>query len=142
MFKIPPATLSFWNRLNIAPATEAQIAEVRDLAPGPLPDDYVAFLQTYGFCRWMLIIPDRFEFERSVAGQSESRTGSVAHLETPESIARAMKHAWSDQPEMGLPCWPQGVMPVAGNAGADQVLMDFGETPGAILFWTASDDPW
>jgi len=142
VFEIPAATLSFWNRLNLAPATEDQIAAISQQAPGALPGDYVAFLRTYGFVRWMLTVPDQFTYVRRSAGGQEERSTSVAHLETPESIARKMTHAWSDQPELGLPCWPEGVMPLAGNAGADQVLFDFRGDAPSIAFWQGSGDVW
>lgn len=142
MFNIPAATLSFWNRIELKPASDDQIAEVAGFAPGPLPDDYVAFLKTYGFARWMLTVPDRFRYTSDSGGQVVSKVGSIAHLETPESMGRAMAHAWTDQPEMGLPCWPEGVLPLAGNAGPAQVLMDFrGEAP-VIRHWEPAEDPW
>lgn len=142
MFKISAATHAFWERLDIKPASAADIAEIAELAPGPLPDDYVAFLQTYGFARWMLTVPDRFTYCRADGGQEVIKVGSVAHLETPDSIARSMKNAWNDEPELGLPCWPQGVMPVAGNAGPGQVLMNFDPTPATIQYWEPAQDPW
>jgi hypothetical protein len=142
MFSIPDATQAFWSRLGLKPASEAQIIEVAGLAPGALPDDYVAFLKVHGFARWMLTVPDRFRYRQSLAGQGIERVGSITHLENPESLRRAAENAWTDQPEVGLPCWPRGVMPVAGNAGYGQILMDFTETPGAILYWEPSEYPW
>ncbi|MEM9436628.1 MAG: SMI1/KNR4 family protein [Pseudomonadota bacterium] len=142
MFSIPPATLSFWARLDIKPASDGEIAQIAALAPGPLPDDYVSFLKTYGFARWMLTVPDRFRYRKTSGGQEIVKAAAVAHLENPESIERAMKHAWSQQPELGLPCWPQGVLPIAGNAGPGQVLMDVTGSVGAIRYWEPSEDVW
>lgn len=142
MFKIPQATFDFWKRVDLMPATDAQIAEIAAVAPGPLPEDYVAFLRSYGFARWMLTVPDRFHYTRHGAGQDVTKVGSIAHLETPESIGRAMKHAWTDDPALGLPCWPKGVMPIAGNAGPGQILMQFDTAPGAIMYWEPADDAW
>ena len=142
MFTIPPVTLSFWQRLDLQPASSEQIRHISDLAPGPLPEEYQSFLETYGFARWMLTMPDRFTYSREEGGQTIAKTGSLAHLETPESIARAMQHAWQEDADLGLPCWPRGVMPVAGNAGPGQVLMDFRRQPGTILYWEPRDDPW
>lgn len=142
MFKIPAATRAFWERLELKPASASEIAEIAGLAPGPLPDDYVTFLKTYGFARWMLTVPDRFAYRRADGGQQVIKVGSVAHLETPDSIDRSMKNAWNNEPELGLPCWPQGVMPVAGNAGPGQVLMNFDTKPVNIQYWEPAQDPW
>lgn len=134
--------MAFWKRLGTVPATEDDVARITALSLGSLPRDYVEFLRTYGFVRWMLTVPDRFVYHHSAADVETTGTGSVGHLETPDSIARAMSHAWESQPELGLPRWPRGVMPIAGNAGPGQVLMDLETGAGAIRYWVPSQEIW
>lgn len=120
-FDISAATLAVWMGAGLTPATDVQIAQIRDMAGVTLPADYVSFLSTYGFASWGEGTDARFV--------SDLGGGHVSGLLSPENITFAR----------GVT--PDGYLPVASEYGGhDLVLMELVPNVGQIWHLNDSDE--
>lgn len=90
----------------------------------------------------MLTIPDRFEYRLNEGGQETVKEGSITHLWPVEMISRMMEFGRVDDPENGLPQYPENMFPIGGTAGQDMILLELSPQKGRIWYWPEREDAW
>lgn len=142
MMRIPVQTLAYWQGDDSAAASPADLVEMDQLAKGKWTADFRAFIATYGFPQWDYAIPDTFDYRIEDAGQVTIHSAAITHLQPPRNLRRMVQNIWRVEPQNGFPMIPQNMMPFAGTAGQDMILMEMEPENGRIWYWPYTNASW
>ncbi|QRK11411.1 SMI1/KNR4 family protein [Archangium violaceum] len=148
MFQIPEAMQSHWNKRGYPKATAADITRLEARFGLSLPAPYVEFVTRFGFVVFDDVPGMRCLFDYTIAfpDRKELRQGDIAFLFEPDRIIKAhhictTKQA-EDEEDEDFPKFPANFLPVGNDAGQGMLLLEMGEHPGRIWYWTAKEWAW
>jgi hypothetical protein len=129
-FEPPLATLEYWRRTGMRPATDADIALLEKRLGAKAPPSYVEFMKTFGSVEFS----DDFECQFSYIyddAPEKRRTRLVGFIKTPEKALRYYEGLREDD-DVSL---PPHLLPFAMDQSQGELLIEFGKPTERIFYW-------
>jgi hypothetical protein len=137
-FTPPPATLEYWRRTGLTPATDAEIALLEGRLGGKAPASYVEFMKEFGSVEFSFDIDCEFTYVYEEAGRQERLTQVVGHIKEPERALRYYEGLQNDA-EVDL---PPHLLPFAMDRSQGELLIEFGQPTERIFYWDFDNHDW
>ena len=137
-FSPPAATLAYWRRTGMSPATDAEIALLEKRLGAKAPPSYVEFMKTFGRVEFSFDIDCEFTYVYGEPGRQERQTQVVGHIKKPERALRYYE-GWQNDDEVSL---PPHLLPFAMDLGQGELLIEFGQPTERIFYWDFDNHDW
>jgi hypothetical protein len=142
LFHVPQPLVDYWSRKNKPKATDADIEALERYVGEPLPTPYTTFLRDYGYVVFPVHGPDSFDTAFEERSQRVIRRGSIAFVRAAGKVIRAHERLPRDDPQAGFPLFPANHLPVGGDAGQSQILLELHPSTGRVWFWPERAERW
>jgi hypothetical protein len=146
MITLDPAVLQAWLAQDEPKPSSMDLASLRALAHGRLPESYVAFVTTYGFVEFGRDpqATELFTYTVDRDGQREVRQAVAGFLQDARDVATTYAFATTtdDADDESRPILPEGYLTIGRDINHGLILLDVIERPGRVLYQPRTDWRW
>ncbi|KIN61442.1 hypothetical protein Z945_2434 [Sulfitobacter noctilucae] len=146
MFEITDEMREGWAVYPKPKATPEDVDKLRAYIAETLPDlqtalsePYIEFITNHGFVSFLPPAQSVFWYSVDSAAGTERHRGDVAYV---MDVDRAITVHRNMTGEAGPSFWPVFLLPIAGSAGEDYILLELGGQNDRIFFWKEAYDPF
>lgn len=139
---LPPLLLAAVERAAPDTASQGDVALIRDTAPLPVPESYIAFITRYGYLLLdPLDDPCEFEYEYREPELAMTFCASIKAFMRADQV-KAYYHGLVVAEDDDLPKFPPFMLPICFDPGQSHVLLECGGESDRIWFWEFQGDAW